>query len=44
MKRILVPTDFSPEAENALKVAAQLAKDHNSEIYLLHLLPDVRCT
>lgn len=38
MKRILVPTDFSKEAENALKVAAQLAKDHNSEIYLLHML------
>lgn len=38
MNRILVPTDFSPEAENALRVAAQLAKEHNSEIYLLHLL------
>ena len=38
MKRILVPTDFSEEAENALKVAAQIAKEHNSEIYLLHLL------
>lgn len=38
MKRILVPTDFSKEAENALKVAAQLAKDNSSEIYLLHIL------
>lgn len=38
MKRILVPTDFSKEAENALKVAAQLAKKHSAEIYLLHLL------
>ena len=38
MKRILVPTDFSVEAENALKVAAQLAKKYNSEIYLLHML------
>ncbi|MCK7589778.1 universal stress protein [Subsaxibacter sp. CAU 1640] len=38
MKKILVPTDFSKEAENALKVAAQLAKRHNSEIYLLHML------
>jgi nucleotide-binding universal stress UspA family protein len=36
MKRILVPTDFSPQAENALKVAAQLASKHGSEIYLLH--------
>ena len=38
MKKILVPTDFSKEAENALKVAAQLAKKHGSEIYLLHML------
>lgn len=38
MKKILVPTDFSPQAENALKVAAQLAKKHESEIYLLHML------
>ena len=38
MKRILVPTDFSPQAENALKVAAQLALKNNSEIYLLHSL------
>ncbi len=38
MKRILVPTDFSPQAENALKVAAQLASKHGSEIYLLHSL------
>ncbi|MEZ4874806.1 MAG: universal stress protein [Flavobacteriaceae bacterium] len=36
MKRILVPTDFSPQAENALKVAVQMAKKNNSEIYLLH--------
>jgi nucleotide-binding universal stress UspA family protein len=38
MKKILVPTDFSETAENALKVAAQLAKTYGSEIYLLHLL------
>jgi nucleotide-binding universal stress UspA family protein len=38
MKKILVPTDFSTAAENALKVAAQIAKKHNSEIYLLHML------
>ena len=38
MKKILVPTDFSKEAENALKVAAQLAKKHGSEIFLLHML------
>ncbi|MCK8481068.1 universal stress protein [Psychroserpens algicola] len=38
MKKILVPTDFSEEAEHALKVAAQIAKKHGSEIYLLHML------
>jgi nucleotide-binding universal stress UspA family protein len=38
MKKILVPTDFSQEAENALKVAAQLAKKYESEIFLTHLL------
>ena len=38
LKKILVPTDFSPLAENALKIAVQLAKEHKSEIYLLHML------
>ena len=38
MKKILVPTDFSEQAENALKVAVQLAKKYDSEIYLLHML------
>ena len=38
MKKILVPTDFSDQAENALKVAAQLAKKHHSQIYLLHII------
>ncbi len=38
MKRILVPTDFSLQAENALKVAAQMANRFNAEIFLLHLL------
>ncbi|HET8809095.1 MAG TPA: universal stress protein [Flavobacteriaceae bacterium] len=38
IKKILVPTDFSDQAENALKVAAQLAKRYDSEIFLLHML------
>jgi nucleotide-binding universal stress UspA family protein len=38
MRRLLVPTDFSEQAENALKVAAQLAKKNNSELYILHTL------
>ncbi|HWR94013.1 MAG TPA: universal stress protein [Flavobacterium sp.] len=38
MKRILVPTDFSEHAEHALRVAAQIARENNSEIVLLHML------
>ncbi|GGA79009.1 universal stress protein UspA [Flavobacterium palustre] len=38
MKRILVPTDFSTRAENALKAAAQIARKNNCEIHLLHML------
>lgn len=38
MKRILVPTDFSEHAEDALKAAAQIAKKNNSEIIILHML------
>lgn len=38
MKRILVPTDFSKYSEEATKVAAQIARKHNSEVILLHML------
>jgi len=38
MKKILIPTDFSQNAEYALKVAAQIAKKNNGEIILLHML------
>ena len=38
MKRILVPVDFSKEAESAAKVAASIAKKTNSEIFLVHML------
>jgi nucleotide-binding universal stress UspA family protein len=38
MKKILVPTDFSVHAYNALKVAAQIAKKNAGEIILLHML------
>jgi nucleotide-binding universal stress UspA family protein len=38
MKRILVPIDFSEEAKCAAKVAAQIANDTGSDIYLLHML------
>ena len=38
MKTILVPTDFSKHAENALRVAAQIAKKNNGKIIILHML------
>jgi len=38
MKTLLVPTDFSNEAENAVKVAAQLAKNYDCKIILLNML------
>lgn len=38
MKRILIPIDFSKEAESAARVAASIAKKTGSEIYLLHML------
>lgn len=38
MKKILVPTDFSEHAENALQVASQLAQKYGAEIYLLHMI------
>ena len=38
MKKILVPVDFSTPSENALKVAADLAKKNDSELYILHVI------
>ncbi|WP_142784932.1 universal stress protein [Changchengzhania lutea] len=38
MKKILVPTDFSLQADNALDVAVQLAKKNQCELHLLHVL------
>ena len=38
MKKILVPTDFSGQTENALKVAVQLANKNESEIHMLHMI------
>ncbi len=38
MKKILVPVDFSDQAEYACRVAATIAKKTNSEIILLHML------
>ena len=35
MKKILIPTDFSENAEYALKVAAQIARENDGEIIIL---------
>ena len=37
MKKILLPTDFSQDAEKAYILAAELARKHNAEIFLTHL-------
>lgn len=36
MKKILVPTDFSAQAENALKIAATMAARNGGQIHLHH--------
>lgn len=38
MNSILVPVDFSPNSESALKTAALLAKKHDATLYPLHML------
>lgn len=38
MKRILIPTDFSACAKNALKVGSELAAELKAEILLLHVI------
>jgi nucleotide-binding universal stress UspA family protein len=37
MKKILVPTDFSPASHRATMYAAALAKEFSAELYLLHV-------
>ncbi|MDX2301298.1 MAG: universal stress protein [Microscillaceae bacterium] len=41
MKKILVPTDFSPYSHNALKIAIQFARKTDAEITVLHVIPPV---
>lgn len=36
-KRILVPTDFSGDSDEALKQALELAKQYHAKVYLLHV-------
>lgn len=41
MKTILVPTDFSKAAQNAMDVAAALARKSNAKIILLHVVEEI---
>lgn len=38
--KILVPTDFSEYSDKAFKKAVDIAETFNSEIFLLHVIPD----
>lgn len=44
MKRILVPTDFSKPAQNAIDVAVDVAKRANAQIILLHVVEEASGT
>ena len=39
LKQILVPTDFSRNSSTALNYACDLAKESNSKLHLLHVVP-----
>lgn len=36
--RILVPTDFSPDSDKALKQALDIAKQNNAKVFVLHVI------
>ena len=38
MKKIIIPVDFSKHSEYALETAAALAKQHHSELFVMHML------
>ena len=38
IERILVPTDFSEHSLAALKYAIELAREHESEVVLVHVV------
>jgi nucleotide-binding universal stress UspA family protein len=41
VKKLLVPIDFSPESERALKYASSLAKQINAELIALYVVDDI---
>ncbi|HER39641.1 MAG TPA: universal stress protein, partial [Salinimicrobium catena] len=40
MRKIIIPTDFSENAFNALKFAAELFKYERSDFFILHAYAD----
>lgn len=38
IENILFPTDFSPNANNALNLAVEIAKSHSAKLHLLHVI------
>lgn len=40
-KNILVPTDFSSSSDKALKRAVDIALQHESKIYVLHVIDEI---
>ncbi len=43
-RRILVPLDGSPRAESALPIALRLARSHDAELLLLHVVARPECS
>jgi len=41
LKKLLVPIDFSPESEKALKYASSLARQINAELIALYVVEDI---
>jgi nucleotide-binding universal stress UspA family protein len=41
--KILVPTDFSPRSDAALERAIDLAREHQSQIVLVHVIEPLPC-
>lgn len=41
LRKILVPTDFSPPSANALRYAAAFAAKFGAQVLLLHVVPDL---
>jgi universal stress protein A len=41
VRRVLCPTDFSPTADHAAELAAEMAMKFGADLVLLHVIPDL---